>query len=182
MKISTKALAFGTVGIAAAVLIARKKRDVVDGREHAARTVTVRRNADELYDMWCSPEAIPHFLRGVRSVERLDDRRQRWTLAAGGRSTALDIEIVDATPGKRFAWRVAPKGPFEAQGSLTFSAAPQQRGTEVRFSLSLTGPGAKFASAFARLFGSSPPQIAMESLRQFKALAEAGEIPKAVRD
>ncbi len=48
--------------------------------------------------------------------------------------------------------------------------------------LAATGPGVQAVSAVARLFGGSVAQIARESLRDFKALAEAGEIPKAVRN
>ncbi len=71
--------------------------------------------------------------------------------------------------------------PYRGGGSLTFAPAPADRGTQVRLELHLDGPGAQAIAAFQRLYGASPAQVAMESLRAFKALAEAGEVPKAVR-
>src|SRR6202012_2892058 len=78
-----------------------------------------------------------------------------------------------------FEWRTPPHAPYRGGGSLTFAPAPGDRGTQVRLALYLEGPGAHAIAAFERLIGRSPAQLAMETLRDFKALVEAGEIPQA---
>ena len=180
MKRTVVAAAIGSVGIAAMALTAARKRDVTADRASSARAVTVRRNPSDLYALWRDPARFAQFFRGVAGVERLDDGRERWTL--GGRSAPVDVTIVEDQPGRLFEWRTAPYGPYSTRGTVSFVPAPAREATEVRMSVALSGPAARVASAFARLFGASTAQIAMESLRNFKALAEAGEIPKAVWD
>jgi uncharacterized membrane protein len=153
----TTALALGiaTVGVAF-VAGRRRKPDVTADRAHSTRAVTIRAGAAELYTQWTAPEHLAEFHRGV------------------------DVEVAQ-TPGKRYEWRTVDRAPFAGGGSLTFLPAPADRGTEVRLALFLEGPAAKTHAAFARIFGAAPAQIAMESLRAFKSLAETGEVAKADR-
>jgi uncharacterized membrane protein len=150
-------LGIGAAGIAIGSF-ARKPRDVTAERAHSSRSVTVRANAKWLYELWTSDGPLPEVFRGERNVE-----------------------IVAEEPARRLEWRNAKRRPIKGGGAVTFIDAPDTRGTEMRLSLYLEGPGSHATSAFRRIFGGSLAQIAMESLRQFKALAEAGEIPKAVR-
>ena len=150
-------LGIGALGLAVATLC-RRPSDVTDNRARASRSVTVRGDAPQLDDLWRASGPLPEVFRGDR-----------------------DVEIVTAEPAKRLEWRNRKCKPYPGGGSLTFAPAPGSRGTELRLSLYLDGPSAKVAAAFQRLYGGSPAQVAMESLRAFKALAEAGEVPKAVR-
>lgn len=182
MTVSQRAAIAVAAALGVAWLLARRGRDVTSDRAHASRSVTVRGDAAELQRAFRDPAQLPVFFRGVTRVEPIDATHQRWTFATGANQrTPVDVEIVDDTPGKRFAWRTAKDAPFAGGGSLTVAAAPGERGTQVRLALHVEGRGAKAAAAFHRLFGASPAQISMESLRSFKALAEAGEIPTAAR-
>jgi uncharacterized membrane protein len=159
--IGKRAAAVAVLGIGAACLTVasrtRRLKDVTVRRAHGSRSVTVRANAKWLYQLWTSEGPLPDVFRGER-----------------------DVEIVSDEPARRLEWRNVRTRPLKGGGALTFTDAPDTRGTELRLSLYLEGPGSHAASAFQRLFGGSLAQVAMESLRQFKALAEAGEIPKAV--
>jgi uncharacterized membrane protein len=183
MTVSKRAVAAAAGAVGVALLLARRgARDVTSDRARTSRTVTIRRDAAELQRTFTDPARLPEFFRGVTSVEPIDATHQRWTFATGtNKRMPVDMEIVDDTPGKRFAWRAAKHAPFAGGGSLTVTAAPGDRGTQVRLALHVDGTGAKAAAAFYRLFGASPAQISMESLRSFKALTEAGEIPTAAR-
>jgi len=150
------ALGVATLGVAFATLRPHK-RDRTEQRAHSSRTVTIRRDPQALYDLWRAPAHLAGFYHG------------------------LEMQIVNDAPAVRYEWRTAARAPYSGGGSLTFSPAPADRGTQVRLALHLDGPGAHALAAFARLHGASPAQIAMESLREFKALAEAGEIPTAAR-
>jgi uncharacterized membrane protein len=150
------ALGVATLGVAFATLRPHKK-DVTADRAHSSRTVTIRSDAQTLYDLWRTPEHLAELYRGA------------------------EMQIVNDAPGVRYEWRTVARAPYSGGGSLTFTTAPGDRGTQVRLALHLDGPGAHALAAFARLYGSSPAQIAMESLRDFKALAETGEVPTAGR-
>ena len=147
-------IAAGVVGLAL-VVISRRDRDVTADRAHASRTVTIRADAQRLYAAWIQSDQL----------KRLFGETQ--------------MEIIDATPGERYEWRTPTHAPYRGGGSLTFAPAPGDRGTQVRLALFLEGPGAHAIAAFERLVGRSPAQLAMETLRDFKALVEAGEIPQA---
>jgi hypothetical protein len=131
-------IAFGTVG--------RRRRDVTADRAHASRTVTVRCDAGRAYDAWASQEGLRAFVHGV---------------------DAARFELVSSTP-TRIQWRFARRGRLRGGATVTFSAAPGDRGTEARLSINMSG-------------GRAPAHVAAESLRTFKALMEAGEVPQAVR-
>jgi uncharacterized membrane protein len=166
-------------GFAIALASRRSSRDVTEYRARTARTVTVRRDATELHAIW--RERFPEFFRGVSAVERTGNGRERWSIPSGKRVRLIDVAVVDDAPGERVAWHAEKFGAYAAHGLVTFNPIGA-RGSEVRLSLALDGPVAKTNAAFARLFGLSPAQIAAESLRNFKALAETGEIPKAVHN
>jgi uncharacterized membrane protein len=155
--VTVAALSLGAAGIAIGSLM-RKPKDVTAVRAHSSRSVTVRGNAKWLYQLWTSDGPLPDVFRGER-----------------------EVEIVAEEPAKRLEWRNVKKRPLRGGGAVTFTAAPDTRGTELRLSLYVEGPGRRASLAFERLFGGSLAQIAMESLRGFKALAEAGELPTAVR-
>jgi uncharacterized membrane protein len=180
VTISSKTIAGGVAAGAAIALVAFlfRKKDVTADRARASRTVTIRRDAAEVQRTFRDTDLLPQFFRGLESIETLGDGRQRWIFAGKAhRSMAVDIEVVDDVEGQRFEWKTAPSAPFSGGGSLSVVPAPEGRGVQARLALHVEGPAAKAQAAFHRLFGASPAQIAMESLRSFKALMEAGEIP-----
>jgi uncharacterized membrane protein len=150
------ALGVGSLGILLAFAWGRRRRGATN-RAVASRTVTIRAEASALHDLWREPDRLASVFRGA------------------------PIEVVHDTPGRLLEWRTTRNAPFRGGGSITFESAPAERGTQTRMALHIEGPAARTAAAFMRLFGTSPAQLAMESLRQFKALVEAGEIPRAVR-
>jgi uncharacterized membrane protein len=163
MTTATRNVALGAVAAGLAIALGagrRRRRDVTADRAHVSRTVTVRCDAQRAYDAWASNDGLRAFVRGI---------------------DAVTFELVLAAPPNRIEWRFAPRGALRGGAAVSFAPAPGERGTEARFSLNLTGPRAKTAARFAQLFGCAPAQVAAESLRAFKALVEAGEVPRAVR-
>jgi uncharacterized membrane protein len=155
-RVATVALGIGALGVAAATL-GRRSKDVTADRAHTSRSVTIRSDAQFLYELWCALGPLPELFGGER-----------------------DVAIVTDQPAELLEWRNVHRKPYRGGGSLAFIPVPGGRGTEVRLSLHLDGPSAHTVSVFQRLHGGTPAQVARESLRRFKALAESGEIPKAV--
>jgi uncharacterized membrane protein len=156
----------------------RRHRDGTASRAHAARSVTVRAEPSALFALFRDPQTFTRIFPMLDSVEAVDVDRQRWTAKIKKRRVPIDVRIVDEVVPERFEWQIASAG-YSAGGSFTLRAAPGDRGTEAHLALYADGPAAKTASAIARPFGMSLAQLAMESLRRLKALAETGEIPRA---
>lgn len=178
-----RTIAAGAAILAASMLLARRRdTDVTRDRSHVSRTVTIQANGTSLLEYFSNPGQLPAFFHGLSAAQSLDATHQRWTFARhSGRPIPIEIEIVDHVPGTRYAWRTSKARGYAGGGSVTASPAPGKRGTQVRFALHVDGRGARAHTALERLFGMSPGQIAMESLRNLKALAETGERPTGAR-
>lgn len=141
------------------------------------KAFTVNRPAAELYAVWRDLENLPNILSHVERVEVLDERRSVW-YARGpkGLSASWEAEIIDDTPAHRIAWR-SVSGSVPNAGSVMFSAAPGDRGTELRVEMEWQPPAGPLGSSFAHLFAGGDPGLIVETdLRRFKSQMEAGDI------
>src|SRR5205823_1731739 len=67
-------------------------------------------------------------------------------------------------------------------GSVRFTPAPGDRGTEIRVALRYqppAGPLGKIGAKVATLWGESPPQQVREDLRALKQVIETGEVAQS---
>jgi uncharacterized membrane protein len=138
------------------------------------KAFTIECPADELYAYWRNLENLPSIMSHLASVEDLGDGRSRWTAKGpGGVPAAWEAEIIDDAPGERIAWR-SVGGTVPNAGSVTFTEAPGERGTELRVEMEWAPPGGPLGKSFASLFGGDPGLIVESDLRRFKATMEAG--------
>lgn len=166
------------LGVSALDLLGAMKTEGSDGhilpllsREPAiARaTVAINRPAGDLYRYWRDFRNMPRFMRMIRSVEILDDRRSHWTTKAiGGRSIEWTSEVSRDLPDEGISLRSVDPSDTEHSGSVTFSPLPAERGTSV--SVEISSPR---ANALLEIFASKKLH---SDLRRFKQLIEIGEI------
>jgi uncharacterized membrane protein len=145
------------------------------------REITVSSPADTLYRIWRDLESLPRFMSHLERVERLDDRRSRWTLKtpAGVPAIQWDAEVINDQPGELLAWQ-SVGGSVDHAGSVRFERAPDGRSTIVRVSLQYNPPGGEIGHALAALFGQDAGSQIDADLRELKRAVEAGEItPRA---
>lgn len=141
------------------------------------KSVTILKPVEEIYRFWRDLENLPRFMKHLKSVRRLDDRRSHWIAAAPfGRSVEWDAELLEDVPNQRLTWWSLPGSDIEHRGSVEFRPT-ENRGTEVHVRLDYHRPGGKLGEAFAMAFLESPEQQIREDLRRFKALIETGELP-----
>ena len=141
------------------------------------KAITINRPADELYRFWRNFENLPRFMRHLESV-KVEGNRSHWVARApAGFTVSWDAEIINAQVNTLIAWRSLEGSQVSTAGSVHFSPAPGNRGTEVRVTLKYDPPAGKLGSMIAKLFGEEPGQQIDEDLRCFKQLTEAGEIP-----
>jgi uncharacterized membrane protein len=141
------------------------------------KTVTVGRPRQELYDTWKDFTRFPSFMDNVESVEKLDDKRSRWTIKApAGTTVELVTRIVEDVPGRRIAWESEEGSSIDTAGVAEFEDAPPGRGTYVRLLISYDPPGGAIGRGIAKLLQREPSMQARRDLRRFKQLMENGEV------
>ncbi|WP_035985479.1 SRPBCC family protein [Leptolyngbya sp. KIOST-1] len=141
------------------------------------KTVTINRPAADLYAFWRNLGQLPTFMRHLRSVQVIDDRRSHWVANAPlGQEIEWDAVIVTDEPDHLIAWASAEDAPVENSGFVRFQPAAGDRGTEVKVVMEYQPPGGLLAAAIAKLFGEEPEQQIGDELSRFKQLMEAGEI------
>lgn len=142
------------------------------------RSVTISRPPEEVYRFWRDLENLPHFMKHLEGVRKVDDKRSHWIARApAGRTVEWDAEIINEKENELIGWRSLPGSSVELGGSVRFTPAPGGRGTVVTVSFQYNPPGGIAGAAVARLFGEEPQQQVSEDLQRFKQLMEAGEIP-----
>ncbi len=141
-------------------------------------SVTVNKSPDELYDFWRKFDNLPKFMQHLESVSVMSEKRSHWVAKAPlGTTVEWDAEIINEKPGELIAWRSLEGADVDNAGSVRFTKATGDRGTEVKVSLEYDPPAGVVGAAIAKLFGEEPKQQITEDLRRFKQLMEAGENP-----
>jgi uncharacterized membrane protein len=140
-------------------------------------TVTVDLPRQQLYDEWREFTRFPNFMENVESVEKLDDKRSRWTIKApAGNSVELITRITEEKAPDAIAWESEPESEIKTEGRVEFFDAGPGRGTMVRLVMRYDPPGGIVGKGLAKLFQREPKIQSRRDLRRFKSLMETGEI------
>ena len=142
------------------------------------KTVTIsNKSPEELYRFWRNFENLPRFMKHVKHVSVVNDKRSHWIATAPmGASVEWDAEIVNEWENHLIAWSSVEGADIDNSGFVRFQPAPDGRGTEVKVVIEYNPPGGSVTATLAKLFGEEPKQQIGDDLRRFKMLMEAGEI------
>jgi uncharacterized membrane protein len=141
---------------------------------------TIRKPPEEVYAFWRQLSVLPTFMIHLDSVEVTGPTRSHWKASAPfGQDVEWDAEIVDDVPGERLSWRSLPGAEVDNSGSVTFTRAPGDRGTEVHVVLRYDIPAGKLGELVARYFGEDPHQQLGDDLRRCKQVLETGEVVRS---
>jgi uncharacterized membrane protein len=149
--------------------------DDADGKLWVRTSALIQGDRLELYTRWRDVERAPEWQEQISQVSMSGEFNSHWVMESDGKTIEWDSEIMADEPGKRIAWRTTG-GDSQNAGEVIFEDAPGDRGTIVTV-LQEFRMG-KLASAWETFVGRNPKQAVIENLRHFKALAEAGEIPR----
>jgi uncharacterized membrane protein len=112
------------------------------------------------------------------SVEQRDGGVTRWTVEGPmGTRVHWEAEIVTEIENERIAWRSLPGSQVESAGSVQFSDAPRNLGTEVRIELQYNPPAGYIGAYGAKLFGRDAQSAIEADCWRLKEYLEAGEAP-----
>jgi uncharacterized membrane protein len=142
------------------------------------KTVTIsNKSPEELYRFWRNFENLPHFMKHLKHVSVINDKRSHWIATAPmGGSVEWDAEIINEQENRLIAWASVEGADVDNSGFVRFQPAPGGRGTEVKVVIEYNPPGGAVTATLAKLFGEEPKQQIGDDLRRFKMLMEAGEI------
>lgn len=147
---------------------------------HVTRTITILRSPSEVYGFWRDFGNLPRFMHHLERVEMLGTKRSHWVARApGGSKVEWDAEVTEDRPNELLAWRSVGDADVRNAGSVRFTPAPGDRGTEVRVELSYDPPGGKLGKSIARLFGEEPAQQLYDDLRRLEQVLEIGEVVRS---
>ncbi len=69
------------------------------------KTVTINKPAEELYRFWRNFENLPHFMKHLKSVTVISDKRSHWIANAPlGASVEWDADIIEDRENEFISW------------------------------------------------------------------------------
>ena len=142
------------------------------------KSVLIQRSSSDLYQFWHDFARLPEFMENITSVTVQDKTHTHWTAQGPlGKTVEWDAEIVADEPNRRIAWQSLPGADVDSAGSVTFTPGFHENETRVTVSLSYRLPLGAVGTAAATLIGVGPEKQLDNTLRRFKSLMEADEIP-----
>jgi uncharacterized membrane protein len=141
------------------------------------QAITVGLTPEEVYRFWRNFENLPRFMRHLEQVQVIDEVRSHW-VAVGPAGTRFewDAEVTEDRPGRLLRWRSLPGADIENYGTVWFTRAPGDRGTEIHVRLIYHPPMGALGAAAAKLFGEEPGQQIKGDLARLKQVLETGEV------
>jgi uncharacterized membrane protein len=142
------------------------------------RSMTIERSPEELYRFWRNVEHAPSYMQCIRLVKVIDKTKSHWVgVTAGGATIEWDSEITEDIPNRLIAWRTIGRAPIGVGGRITFTPAPADKGTVATVEMEFSSKGSILGEPVEMLIAHLPEREVRETLRRFKELMEAGEIP-----
>lgn len=145
-----------------------------DDNSHLAVTVAVP--SEVVYSFFRDFRNLPLFMKDLKSVEVLSQKKSHWTVEVKGLTAEWDAEITSERPGEMIAWRSVEGSEVETSGSIWFSPAPETLGTTISLILDYKVPGGKLTELLTKMSGEDPKSLAFTNLRRLKCYLETGEI------
>lgn len=106
---------------------------------HIEKSIEVEVPVRTAYNQWTQFEEFPRFMKGVKSVEQLDDKRLHWRAEIAGKDVEWTAEITHQEPDRHIGWR-STAGAGNA-GSVKFETLGASR-TKVTLRLDYEPEGA----------------------------------------
>lgn len=161
----------------AAAGLAEAKGDAI-----TAKTVTINRPRQEIYDFWRDVSNLPKVMENVVSIEELGNQRSCWTVKApGGGTIEWTTRITEDRPGELIAWASEEGVDVPNSGKVEFRDAPGGRGTWVSATILYDPPAGIIGKVIAKMFQREPAIQARRDLRRLKQFLETGEIATSAR-
>ncbi|WP_225207506.1 SRPBCC family protein [Novosphingobium huizhouense] len=157
-------------------------KDLDSDRALLAEAVTINRDPDDVYAFWRDPTNLVQVMENVAAIERIDDRRSRWTVKGpGGKDVCWVSVITHDVPGEELTWQSEEGAQVANSGKVEFRDAGP-RGTVVRAVIAYDPPGGAIGQLIAKLFQREPRIQTRRDLHRLKQFLETGELATSARN
>lgn len=141
-------------------------------------SITIQKPAEELYRAWRDADVLSQVMGDVAEVTQAGPDLQHWKARGpAGLRLEWDSRLIDERPGELLRWEATEGADLPNRGLVSFGLAPGDWGTVVTLHFELDPPGGVLGDIVLKLLGNVPSKLAFKTLRRFKSLMEAGEIP-----
>jgi uncharacterized membrane protein len=142
------------------------------------RAMTINRSAEDLFNFWSNVEKAPMYMSLIESVSKTGERTSIWTAKSPlGNTVEWDSEVTQVNPPSLIAWQVKGTTMTASAGRVMFEPASNGRGTVVTLEMDFLNGVSQAGKRFGKLSTMLPEALTRETLRHFKELMEAGEVP-----
>lgn len=138
-------------------------------------SVLISKPIEEVWAFLRDLTNMPKFIRGLKSVEIIDDKRSRWIFEHQGERHENESEIIAEELDSLLVWRAL--GDKAQVGAVSLEKAPGGRGTFVSMRTSTDREKSKVTGVLSWYFGGDPKSASYINLRRLKAFMETGEVP-----
>src|SRR5688572_17281829 len=139
--------------------------------------LTVGRPPEEVYRFWRDFDNLPRFMNHLEAVRITGERTSHWKAKVPvGMTVEWDAEIIEDRQNELIVWQSLENADIENSGSVRFTPAPGDRGTEIMLEMHFHPPGGTLGAKFARMFDEVPKMQMRNDLRRFKQVLETGEV------
>ena len=141
-------------------------------------TLIVNKPKDEVYKFWRSLDNLPLFMKHLKSVIKIDDKRSRWEVNVPGNVTSVnwEAEIVKDEEGQLISWNSLPGATIENAGKVEFKDALGHQGTELRVVITYKPPAGKIGGGLAWLLHPLFKKMIEKDVSNFKQYIETGKL------
>ena len=144
---------------------------------NASGSITINRSAEEVFTFWRNFENLPRIMSHLESVSIIDAETTHWVVRApAGTCLEWDAHIIREVENELISWRSVGNASIPNFGSVRFSRAPGDRGTQVHVEIDYRPPGGKVGAIIAKFFGEDPRQRVAADLRHLKQVLETGQV------
>lgn len=139
-------------------------------------TLIVNKPKQEVYDFWRKLENLPLFMKHLKSVKEVDEKRSHWEANVPGNLTTIswDAEIVKEEEGKLISWKSLPGATVENAGKVDFQDSLGDQGTELRVVITYRPPAGKVGTGIAWLLNPVFRKMIENDIVNFKQYIETG--------
>lgn len=157
-------------------------KDIHPDRALLAEAVTINRDPQDVYAFWRDPTNLVSVMENVASIEKIDERRSRWTVKGPGERKVSWISVItNDVPGEELTWQSEEGAQVANSGRVEFKGAGP-RGTVVRAVIAYDPPGGAISQLIAKLFQREPRIQTRRDLHRLKQFLETGEIATSARN
>lgn len=132
----------------------------------------------EVYTFWRDFKNLTLFMKGLSEIHILSPQKSHWVVELkSGVKAEWDAKITQEQFGEMISWQSMPDSQVTTKGTVYFTKASGNEGTQVTLSMEYSVPGGKLTELATALMGESPDQLVQINLKRLKSYLETGEIP-----